>query len=154
MKRWILAALLAACCVALIVSPSNYSVAQDAVEVACVAVVAAPADDGDVEAVNPKAIKADRMTLRERRALGLTVGNVRRIVLELREKGTTTDDPATLSLAVANQLLTENATVYSQLDPAFDWDSFMAFVEKIVELIMKLIGLFSHWSPVSYMMAA
>jgi len=108
---------------------------------------------GDVkikpQAVNVAGIRAERMSLRERRELGLTVGNVRRIVRDLHKAGEidSQTDPATVSLMVTDRLMTENATTYSQLSPQFDWDSFLAFVEKIVELVMRIISLFSYSVP-------
>jgi len=101
------------------------------------------------EAVDPAGIRADRMTLRQRRELGLTVANVRRVVKDLEQSGQIEagTDPATVSLMVAGVLMEENQAVYSGLPPAFDWDKFMEFVERIVELVMKIIGLFSYHAP-------
>jgi len=83
------------------------------------------------------------MTLKQRRALGATFGNVRRILAEMQQAGEIDehDTAADLAVAVTSRLVEENPQVAS--NPALDWEAIIAFIERIIPLILKIIALFS-----------
>jgi len=82
------------------------------------------------------------LTFRQRRELGLTFRNVRRLLAEKQKAGELEGrDTAELAVEVFNDLVTENPQAFS--DPSLDWDAILAFLEKLIPLIMQLISLFS-----------
>ncbi len=89
-------------------------------------------------------------TLRERRAMGLTVRNVRKTLAEMQKAGELEGkDSTTLAVEVLDRLLAENPAAFqSAIQVAgADWPAFfeqlIAFLEKLIPLIIKLISLFS-----------
>jgi len=83
----------------------------------------------------------DGLTIRQRREMGLTVANVRK-VLVAKQKAGELDGKSTEELAVEvlNELVAANPKAFS--DPAIDWDKLIAFIEKLIPLILKIIALF------------
>jgi hypothetical protein len=81
------------------------------------------------------------LTFRQRRAMGLTFRNVR---LELKTMQAAGDlegkDRATVSAEVLDRIVSKNPKAYA--DPSLDWDAVLAFVERLVALILKIIALF------------
>jgi len=108
---------------------------------------AATEADPSLAAADMRGAKANRLTIKQRRKLGLSVSNVRRVVLELRAQGMDTDNRGALSAAVLAQIMEENKAAYAELPPQFDWDAFLEFIERVIELVMKIIGLFSQLLP-------
>jgi len=81
------------------------------------------------------------LTFKQRRAMGLTVKNVRTILAAKQAagelEGRTTEDIAAEVLA---DLVDQNPKAFA--DPAIDWDAILAFIEKLIPLILKIIALF------------
>jgi len=97
------------------------------------------------EKAEPTGPRADRLNWRERRKLGITASNIRRIVQDL-DKADQIDpqDTASASVAVLTVLMDENQAAYAALSPQFDWDKLLEAIERIIELVMRIIGLFSY----------
>lgn len=82
------------------------------------------------------------LTMRQRRDMGLTFGNIMRATRVVVASGAIdADDPAeVVAAAVAQQLVVENTKAFA--DPSLDWDAVLAFIEKLIPIIMTLIALF------------
>ena len=83
------------------------------------------------------------LTIRERREMGLTVRNVSRVLQELDKAGeineeTTTEEAAVMVLSV---LLADNPAAFQ--DPAIDWEAILAFLERLIPLILQIIAIFT-----------
>ena len=84
---------------------------------------------------------ADGLTIKQRRGMGLTVANVRKILVEKQAAGELDGKTVEeLSVEVLGQLVAENPKAFA--DPKIDWDALIAFLEKLIPLIMKIIALF------------
>lgn len=92
-------------------------------------------------AVEVQKADPERLGFIQRRKLGLTVANIKPIVKKLKSEGRWTGDPAVDSVTVAEQLNKQAPKEYAALE-AIDWDRVIAFIEKILPLILKLIDLF------------
>lgn len=100
------------------------------------------------EQTSPAVKKLRReLTPSQRIAVGATYKNVIRIVRELRRDGEIDDETshAEIAAAVVSRLEKENPKSFSELAKGDrDWASFLeslaAFVERILPLILKLIG--------------
>ena len=82
----------------------------------------------------------------ERRKLGLTFGNALRVARKLHAEGAlVTDDPQMAAAQVAAAMVAENPAAF-QAAAGADWGTFfeqlIAFFEKIMPLILKLIEIF------------
>ncbi len=89
-------------------------------------------------------------TWKQRRAMGVTFRNIRKILGEMQQAGELEGkDSATLAVEVLDRLVTDNpAEFQSAMQVAgADWpaffDALIALIEKLIPLIIKLISLFS-----------
>jgi len=85
----------------------------------------------------------------QRRKLGLTTGNVVKVLQQMKSEGeleqfrtvagdgTVTVDTSSLAVAVANRLATEAPEAWQDID----WDAIIAFLEKLLELLIKFLPL-------------
>lgn len=91
----------------------------------------------------PSAAGQRRLTMRERRDLGITWANCFSKAKELYQAGEITADMSRAEIAatVFSSIAADNPTAFA--DPQIDWDSILAFIEKILPLILQLIGIFS-----------
>ncbi len=81
-------------------------------------------------------------TLRERRAMGLTLRNVRKTLAEMQKAGELEDkDSATIAVEVLDRLIGDNPAAFQ--NAAIDWDRILEFLERLIPLILKIIALFS-----------
>lgn len=82
------------------------------------------------------------LTPQQREAMGLTRANVRKVARQLRKegrlKGLSQREMAELILDV---IAVDNPKAFAA--PNIDWDALIAFIEKLLPLILKLIELFS-----------
>ena len=81
------------------------------------------------------------MTWRQRRKAGATIRNLIATAKELKLAGeleVCTDSEA--AAAIMTKLLEGNAEVMA--DPQFDFDGLLAFIERLLPLILKLLELF------------
>lgn len=86
-----------------------------------------------------------RLGLVERRRLGLTLPALLPVVRRLQSEGRITGDPLVDATTVLEELLANNQHEW-QVVAGGDWESFfeavIAFLEKIIPLILTLISLF------------
>lgn len=96
---------------------------------------------------SPAVVKAGdrpdgRLGLLERRRLGLTIGKVRPIVERLSSEGKIDkDNPSAAAALVMHELMEQDPQAWGQAE--MDWDAILAFLEKLIPLIITLINLFS-----------
>lgn len=82
------------------------------------------------------------LTLRQRRAMGLTYKNIKTIVERKQAAGELKDiDACCLAVEIAEELFDGNPQAFA--DPALDWDAILEFLEKLIPFILKIIALFS-----------
>jgi phage FluMu protein gp41 len=84
-----------------------------------------------------------RMNRREMRRAGLTVLNVRRRARQLAIAGEITSDMSHEQIRdiVIDDLQGDEPRAFQQLS-AIDWDKVIAFIEKLIPLILKIISMF------------
>ncbi len=79
---------------------------------------------------------------RQRRAMGLTFRGVRTILKEMRDAGELEGKSnSQLAVEVLDKALDQKPEAFA--NPAIDWDAIMAFLEKLIPLILKIISLFT-----------
>jgi hypothetical protein len=96
------------------------------------------------------------MSRRERRRLGVTFGKCLRAARELKKAGELSDDSETAAAQIAAKLAADKPGDFAKLS-AVDWDAIIAFIEKLIPLILQLIEIFSKFAyagPVSLQLAA
>lgn len=81
-----------------------------------------------------------RISLRERRALGLTLRNCARVASELKANGEWTDDRKTNAQNIVAQLVDEAPESFVDADR--DWASFFEALVAFLEKLMPLIEIF------------
>ena len=91
----------------------------------------------------PTAQGSRRLSLRERRELGITWANVHAKAKELYKDGQISADMSRAEIAamVFNEISADNPKAFA--DPTVDWDAIIAFIEQLLPLILTIIGLFS-----------
>ena len=110
---------------------------------------------GETPEVNTRADSSDGLTRRQRRALGVTFRNIRRVASELKKAGELSDDPAIASAQVLKVLTEENPKAFEEEAAAINWDALLDFIERLLELILKFLPLFVDNGPMTfYHMAA
>ena len=87
-----------------------------------------------------------RLTIRQRRQMGLTVLGTMRAARELARRGEISRDmdSKAMASAIAEEIMFSNARAWSDNAVAIDWDAILAFIEKLLPLILMLIELFSR----------
>ncbi len=86
--------------------------------------------------------KAGRLGIIERRKLGLTIGNILPIAKRLEAEGKIDkDNPEESATLIYQELVKQNPRAFA--DPQLDLDGILAFIEKLMPLIMQLIAIFS-----------
>lgn len=97
-----------------------------------------PSAEAEVEA------RDGRLTLRQRRQLGLTFRNCLQAARKLKAEGTLDADPDIAAAQIAAVISgdPEYAKAYAEVG-AVNWDAILAFIERLIPLIMQLIQLFS-----------
>jgi len=85
-----------------------------------------------------------KLTRKQRRAMGITIKNMRLKVRELKEagelEGLTNEE---LSAEVMGQLLSENPKAFASAEEVgIDMDGILAFIERLMPLILMLMQLF------------
>jgi hypothetical protein len=88
----------------------------------------------------------ERLGLLQRRRLGLTIPDLVPVVKELQAQGQLTGEPSVDAVTVANVLIAKQPQEY-QAAAGRDWQAFfealIAFLEKLLPLILQLIALFA-----------
>lgn len=87
--------------------------------------------------MNTDPILVGGLTRRDRRQLGITIRGIRLAAKELREDGR-----EITSQAVLETIIDQNPTAWAN-KPGIDWDAIIAFIEKLLPLILKFIEIFS-----------
>jgi len=103
-----------------------------------------------IAAADTAAPRGPILRILERRRMGLTFRNVVRVLQEMKADGRLTEysyvdddgrtivDVSSLAVGVAGQLSDEKPGDWSDID----WDAVLAFLEKLIELILKFLPLF------------
>ena len=88
-----------------------------------------------------------RLTLRQRRQMGLTFRGSLQAARELNRRGEISKDMDSKEIAarIAEELMMTNAKAWAGAAPSIDWDAIIAFIEKLIPLILMLIELFSKF---------
>jgi hypothetical protein len=83
------------------------------------------------------------MSRREMRRMGLTVLNIRRRTRQMAIAGEITSDMSHEQIRdiVIDDLQGDEPRAFQQLS-AIDWDKVIAFIEKLIPLILKIIAMF------------
>lgn len=87
-----------------------------------------------------EAAAAGRLTLIQRRKMGLTIVNCARVAAKLRKAGTLSEDADVAAAQIAAELAGENPKAFQAAGA--DWGAILAFIEKLLPLILQLIALF------------
>ena len=85
-------------------------------------------------------------TEKQRREMGLTFRNIRRVMAEMQAAGELQDkDRATIAVEVMGRLVDENPKAFQDAGGIedWDWDAILEFIEKLIPLIMQIIAMFS-----------
>jgi len=97
---------------------------------------------------------AGTLTRRQRRKLGITFRNIRRVASDLKKAGELSDDKAVAAAQVLQALTQENPKAFQQEAGSIDWDALLDFIERLLELILKFLPLFvSNGVPVYHVAA-
>ena len=85
--------------------------------------------------------KRTGLSFRQRREMGLTFRNVRKVLKDLRE--TDSEEFETLSheelaVIVTDTLVVENSSAFH--NAALDWDAILDFLTRLISLILKFFG--------------
>ena len=81
------------------------------------------------------------MSRKKRRKLGLTFNSIRKTVRKLKSNGDLEGlDNAAIAAAVMEKLAADNPKLLGIKD--FDWDALLAFIEKLLPIILQLIAIF------------
>ena len=88
-----------------------------------------------------------RLTVRQRRQMGLTFLGTLGAARELARRGEIHKDMdrKEISALIAEEIMATNAKAWADNAAAIDWDAIIAFIEKLIPLILKLIELFSKF---------
>jgi len=89
-----------------------------------------------------KKLEARRgLSFKQRRAMGITIKNIRLKLVEMKKDGRLDDvTQADVATMVLGELITDNPKAFS--DPSIDWDGIIAFIERLIPLILKIMALF------------
>ena len=102
-----------------------------------------PEIDKDAPQLAPQAFRKG-LTWKQRREMGLTIRNIRRVMAEMQQKGELVGKSRDIVAAeVMERLVTENPKAFYDAGVDWDWDAILAFIERMIPLIMTLISLFS-----------
>lgn len=87
-------------------------------------------------------LESSKFTRRQRRDMGLTLVNLTRKAKQLKDAGVITDDDDARDVAIeiGDLLFADNPKAFA--DPQINWDDVLAFIEKLIPLILKIIALF------------
>ncbi len=132
---------------AILLAMSCSAFAQDAATTAPATVTWGGGENSaGLETATPAKVMSFRdkgFSFRDLRKMGLRLRDVRQAIGELQAEGIVTEDmtKSEVSIEVTNRLMQTHAMAFQ--DPQLDWDSFLAFIERLIPLIMTLIALFS-----------
>ena len=79
----------------------------------------------------------------QRRRMGVTPLNMARVAKQLQKNNEDFHEwsDEEISAAIINELLNENPQAFKELT-AMDWDGLLAFIEKLIPLILQIIAMF------------
>lgn len=129
---------------AVLVATSSEVTAADPTQAAWGAAATVPAavvsDPGGFPA--PMKFKAG-LSRKQRRSMGLTFRGVRKAITHLQGTGDITEDMSTeeVSVVVTDYLIDANPPAFGGGVGERDWDSFFDFLERLINLIMKLFAM-------------
>lgn len=78
------------------------------------------------------------LTIKQRRAMGITFKNLRKEIRKMHDAGELKGKTrAEVSVEVMDRLVRANPKAF--LDPAIDWDSALAWIEKLISILLFLL---------------
>jgi len=89
----------------------------------------------------PAPTAGKRLTWKERRALGVTIRNVRRVMKDLKTEGVLSPDSDIAAIQVLDRLTVENPQAFKAVGD-IDWDRLLEFLERLIELLLKILPIF------------
>jgi hypothetical protein len=99
-----------------------------------------PGQAPPVENIEKVDVPTVGMSRNDARKVGLTIRNLTQITRELKEKGQLTGVREVDSELILSKAIERNPKAFS--DPTIDWDMILAFIERLLPLIMAIIALF------------
>jgi hypothetical protein len=105
-----------------------------------VEVTVVPAEAGSLSAAAADVAGRSRLTIKQRRSMGITIPSVIRQVIALNKANELSGkDSGLVAIAVCNGLVTDNPMAFS--DPQLDWEAVMEWIEFIVKIVMAIMML-------------
>jgi hypothetical protein len=73
--------------------------------------------------------------------MGITLRNIRAEMRKMKEAGALEGvEKEEVAAAILDRLFAQNSKAFA--DPTLDWDRLLAFVERLVSLVLKIMALF------------
>lgn len=110
------------------------------------AIPPAPTEKAVAASVETRAAPVERLTLRQRLDMGLTLGNMIQAAKELKKAGQPVTAEAIAS-HIAESKANGKAIANAIQTKAVNWDNILAFVEKLLPLVLQIIQMFAVDQP-------
>ena len=83
------------------------------------------------------------LSWRQRRRMGVTPLNMARVVKNLKEQHEDFDEwsQEEIAAAILDELVNDHPQAFAEVG-AIDWDGLLAFIEKLLPIILKIIAMF------------
>lgn len=98
-----------------------------------------PAPQSSDQSVQPEDVLVG-LARRDARRLGLTITGIAKIARELKAENALTGNIEADAESILAKAIEQNPKAFA--DPSLDWDAILAFIERIMPLILMIIGLF------------
>lgn len=94
--------------------------------------------DADLRAAATDVAARSRLTIKQRRAMNITIPNIMRKMVAMHKDGSLAGkDTGLVAIDILDQLVTDNPKAFA--DPALDWDAVMEWVEYIVKILLAIM---------------
>jgi hypothetical protein len=95
--------------------------------------------DSDMDTVTEAGSEL-KLSMRERRDMGLTIPAMVKAAKKLKKAGALSSDPDIAASQILNELIAANPKAFAK--PGIDWEGILAFIEKLLPIILKFISIF------------
>ena len=103
-----------------------------------VEVTVVPAGDAGLKAAAADVAGRERLTVWQRRSMGITIPNIMRTMIAMHRAGELEGkDSGLVAASVGERLVTDNPKAFA--DPKLDWDAVMEWIEIIVRIILSIM---------------